>query len=70
MDYEVQSLILKGLVKLLRPAKEDLDDRPEFLEGMFTDFCCNLWHRTTGNKQEGHYKNLVFENRSNEGYFT
>lgn len=70
MDYGVQSLILNGLVKLLRPAKEDSNDRPEFLDGMLTNFCCNLWHRTTGYKQESHYKNVVFENRSIESNFT
>ena len=33
MDYEVQDPLLKGLVKLLRPAKEDLLNRPDILDG-------------------------------------
>ncbi|KAK2138662.1 hypothetical protein LSH36_2660g00000 [Paralvinella palmiformis] len=32
MDYEVQDPLLKGLVKLLRPAKEDLLNRPDILD--------------------------------------
>jgi len=34
MDYNVQSLLLQGLVKLLRPTKEDLINRPEILDGL------------------------------------
>ena len=33
MEYEVQLALLRGLVRLLRPAKEDLLPRPELLDG-------------------------------------
>ena len=33
MEYEVKDNLLKGLVKLLRPAKEDLLRRPDILDG-------------------------------------
>lgn len=34
MDYEVSDALLKGLVALLRPAKEDLIRKPEILDGI------------------------------------
>lgn len=33
MEYEVSDSLLKGLVSLLRPAKEDLIRKPEILDG-------------------------------------
>jgi hypothetical protein len=33
MSYEVQAELLKSLVSLLRPAKEDMLKKPEILEG-------------------------------------
>ena len=33
MEYEVKEALLWGLVKLLRPAKEDVLLRPEILDG-------------------------------------
>ena len=38
MEYDVQPKILSGLVRLLRPAKEDLLNRPEILEGTFFNY--------------------------------
>lgn len=35
MDYEVSDSLLKGLVLLLRPAKEDLIRKPEILDGLY-----------------------------------
>ena len=36
MHYDVQLAILKGLVSLLKPTKEDVQaDKPEILSGMF-----------------------------------
>ena len=32
MEYEVRDVLLKGLVKLLRPSKEDMLQRPEILD--------------------------------------
>ena len=37
MASEVRVGLLKGLVRLLRPAKEDLLPRPELLDGMLQD---------------------------------
>lgn len=34
MEYEVSDSLLKGLVSLLRPAKEDLIKKPEILDGI------------------------------------
>ena len=33
MNYEVRDVLLKGLVALLRPSKEELLGRPEILDG-------------------------------------
>lgn len=33
MDYEVASTLLGGLVALLRPAKEDVIQKPDLLDG-------------------------------------
>lgn len=40
MDYEVGEQLLNGLVGLLRPAKEDIIQKPDLLEGkqLFTGF--------------------------------
>lgn len=35
MNYEVKDALLLGLVKLLRPSKEDLVRRPDLFEGRF-----------------------------------
>lgn len=36
MNYDVQPAVLKGLVSLLKPTKEDVHaDRPEILSGKF-----------------------------------
>lgn len=37
MDYDVQNLLLKGLVKLLRPSKEDLLKRPDIFNDILSD---------------------------------
>ena len=34
MDYEVGESLLSGLVGLLRPAKEDIIQKPDLLDGM------------------------------------
>ena len=34
MDYEVGESLLSGLVALLRPAKEDIIQKPDLLEGI------------------------------------
>lgn len=36
MDYEVGETLLSGLVSLLRPAKEDIIQKPDLLEGILT----------------------------------
>jgi hypothetical protein len=33
MSYDVRDALLRGLVKLLRPSKEDMLRRPELFEG-------------------------------------
>ena len=33
MDYEVRDQLIAGIVRLLRPCKEDLVKRPEILQG-------------------------------------
>ena len=33
MDYEVQDQLIAGVVRLLRPSKEDVVKRPEILQG-------------------------------------
>ena len=38
MEYEVSDSLLKGLVSLLRPAKENLIRKPEILDGKKTYF--------------------------------
>jgi hypothetical protein len=40
MDYDVRVPLLRGLVRLLRPAKEDLLPRPELLDGMYIMVQC------------------------------
>ena len=37
MEYEVRDKLLRGVVKLLRPAKEDLLNRPDILDGEFKE---------------------------------
>ena len=34
MNYEVQDTLLRGLVRLLRPSKEDIR-RPDIMDGMY-----------------------------------
>ena len=43
MSYDVRPRILRGLVKLLRPSKDDIDSRPEILDGKMLSVC-NLNH--------------------------
>ena len=44
MEYEVKDNLLKGLVKLLRPAKEDLLRRPDILDGTIDWFLFSFLH--------------------------
>jgi len=44
MEYEVSDSLLKGLVSLLRPAKEDLIRKPEILDGKKTYKCILINH--------------------------
>ena len=47
MRYDVQLAILKGLVSLLKPSKEDiLADKPEILSGKFTAVVSNIMYCT------------------------
>lgn len=40
MEYEVGPTLLSGLVSLLRPAKEDVIQKPDLLDGnMSLEFC-------------------------------
>ena len=39
MSYDVRQNILRGLVRLLRPSKDDIDSRPEILDGESVRAC-------------------------------
>ena len=38
MDYELGAVLLSGLVSSLRPAKEDIIQKPDLLDGMSMSF--------------------------------
>ena len=39
MSFDVRPKIMHGLVKLLRPSKDDIDSRPEILDGKSVCMC-------------------------------